>query len=75
MKNKPITGNDLIKKMDQHDIMIKDLAEYWEIDRNTVGKYRKLAGNPLPMQGFMRVLFADLDAKFGKTKVANEKAD
>jgi hypothetical protein len=65
VENNVITGNDLIAKMEKLDIKIKDLAAYWGIDRNTIGKYKKLGKNPLPQQGFMRILFTDLDSKFG----------
>lgn len=62
----PVTGNDLVKAMDDLDLKIKDVAEYWGIDRNTIRIYRELADKPLPRNRMMEILIDDLRANFGK---------
>lgn len=65
-EEKQITGNDLQQLMTELNLRIKDLAEYWEIDRNTISKYLANGDQPLPRNKMMRILADDLKANFGK---------
>lgn len=62
----PITGDDFTKVMDDLGLKIKDVANYWEIDRNTVRIYREHGSKPLPRNKMMRILVDDLKLNFGK---------
>lgn len=66
-EQKEVTGNDLADAINQLGLKVKDVAEYWGIDRNTILAYKRLGDEPLPRNRMMQILIDDLHANFSKS--------
>lgn len=72
-ENNPITGQDLVDMMEELEISVNCMAFFLDVDRNTIGSYKRKPEQPLPRQRQMRILLDHLKGNSDQVKADFEK--